>query len=443
MIRRLALALAAAAVLTLSTSAVAPVPATAVGKCDLLPDALGLEDGCKAVDKKLGPVGDALTNSGLETLKEAATMAGFNPANMIEEWAKTIGESSMSLLQQMQKIMLTASTPDLANTWFNGQYLVMLGLGIILAAFALVRATVAMARGGPDAVLLARSVFNATVLYLPIVACLPLAIDTLVQIVYGLAKFFGTKASTTGGDAITAYLTTLGDPKFDAGTSLVGGVMSLLVIAGATFLGALIGLFELMISTLGVYLLTLLLPPLIALGVYPPWRTKAWGVGGALVGVAFVPPVLFLAYWTVWGAFAEFAAQDLGAMESLATLAFVCVATLAAVLSPLVVGYLIAHVVPDGSSSGHTRMVGGAGIAAAGAARTGMRMTRMASARAVGRGSTMAGGGASRMSGAARMNGGSGSQGRHAGPPSNGGATTTKSRPRSGPSTITKPKDGQ
>lgn len=439
MIRRLVLVVAAAfacVVIAAPAHAADPTPKPDDGfqKCDLL-GVVGADDLCKKVDKKLGPVGDALTGSGLENLTDIATMAGFNPKNMIEEWAKTIGESSMSLLKQMQKIMLTSSKPNLANKWFNAEYLVMLGLGMILAAFALVRATAAMAHGGPEAVLLARSVFNATALYIPIVACVPLVIDTLVQIVYALAQFFGGKASATSGGAITAYLTTLGDPKFDAGHSLVGGVMSLLVIAGATFLGALVGLFELMVASLGVYLLSLLLPPLIALGVYPPWRTKAWGVGGALLGVMFVPPVLFVAYWTVWGAFDEFAGKDLGDMESLGTLAFVCVATLAAVLAPLVVGYLLAHVVPDGNHGGHTRLVGGTGIAAAGAARTGARMSRMATARAAGRGS----GSGSATGG--RMNGGR--AGRHSGPPNNGGSgQQPPSRPPRKPRPPTKPKDG-
>ena len=433
MIRRAALVLTAAlACLLVVAPAYAadpsPKPDSEKGfqKCDLLPGdtAEGL---CKSIDKKLGPVGDAVLNPG-GALKELA-MDKFNPANMIEEWAKTIGESSASLLSQMQKIMLTASQPNLANKWFNAQYLAMLGIGIVLAAFALVRATAAMAHGGPEAVLLARSVFNATALYIPVVACAPLVIDTLVQIVYGLAQWFGGKASATGGDAITAYLTTLAGLE-DPSDSLVGGVLSLLVVAGATFLAALVGLFELMVATLGVYLLTLLLPPLVALGVYPPWRNKAWGVAGALVGVAFVPPVLFLAYWTVWGAFDEFATKDLGPMESLGTLAFVCVATLAAVLSPLVVGYMLAHVVPDSSPSGHARLVGGTGIAAAGAARTGARMSRMATARAVGRGSGGAGG--ARMSGARA--------GRHAGQPTNGGSSQPPPRR---PRPPTKPKDGE
>jgi hypothetical protein len=402
-----------------------------IDKCDI-PLGDTLEGLCRDVDKKLGPVDDILINptGGLKKL----AMDKFNPANMIEEWAKTIGESSASLLSKTQEIMLTASKPNLANGWFNAEYLVMLGLGIILAAFALVRATAALARGGPEAVLLARSVFNATVLYIPVVACVPLVIDTLVQIVYGLADWFGAKASTAGGDAITAYLTTLAGID-DPADSIVGGVLSLLVIGGITFLGALIGLFELMVATLGVYLLTLLLPPLIALGVYPPWRSKAWGVAGALVGVSFVPPVLFLAYWTVWGAFNEFADKKLGSLEALGTLSFVCVATLAAVLSPLVVGYLLAHVVPDGSSSGHTRLVGGTGIAAAGAARTGARMSRMATARAVGRGQNS--GSPGRMS-VGRAAGGPG--GRHAGPATGGAAGSAGGRGRRNPPTG--PKDG-
>lgn len=422
----LSLVLAIVLAPTAAVAADPPVdPDKGFQKCDvLLIDKL--ENGCTKIDKKLGPVGDAVLDPG-GALKKAA-MDKFNPANMIEEWAKTIGESSASLLSQMQKIMLSASQPNLANKWFNAEYLVMLGLGIILAAFALVRATAALARGGPEAVLLARSVFNATVLYIPVVACAPLVIDTLVQITYGLAQWFGGKASTSGGDAITAYLTTLAQLD-DPADSLVGGVLSLLVIAGATFLGALVGLFELMIATLGVYLLTLLLPPLIALGVYPPWRSKAWGVAGALVGVAFVPPVLFLAYWTVWGAFEEFAGKDLGTMESLGTLAFVCVATLAAVLAPLVVGYLLAHVVPDGNHGGHTRLAAGTGIAAAGAARTGARMSRMATARAVGRGSN-GGGGVNRLNGARG--------GRHAGQPTDGGSGRPPRPPRNPP----RPKDG-
>lgn len=433
MIRRLALVLAGG----VATLILAPAPATAVDvpgvdveKCDVL--GIGIEKlqkTCKKIDDKLGTTGDILLDpaSGLKKL----AMDKFNPANMIEEWAKTIGESSASLLSQMQKIMLSASKPNLANKWFNAEYLVMLGLGIILAAFALVRATAALARGGPEAVLLARSVFNATVLYIPVVACAPLVIDTLVQITYGLAQWFGVKASASGGDAITAYLTTLANLD-DPSDTLVGGVLSLLVIAGATFLGALVGLFELMVATLGVYLLTLLLPPLIALGVYPPWRNKAWGVAGALVGVAFVPPVLFLAYWTVWGAFEEFGGTKLGTMESLGTLAFVCVATLAAVLAPLVVGYLLAHVVPDGNHGGHTRLVGGTGIAAAGAARTGARMSRMATARAVGRGSGGNGGG-----GGSRLNG---PRGRHAGQPNDGGSARQAPRPPRKP--PARPKDG-
>jgi hypothetical protein len=189
-----------------------------------------------------------------------------------------------------------------------------------------------------------------------------------------------------------------------------------------------------MIGQLGVYLLTLLLPPLVALGVYPPWRNKAWGVGGALIGVAFVAPVLFLSYWTVWGAFEEFAGKKLGSMESLGTLAFVCVATLAAVLSPLVVGYMVAHIVPDGTQSGHTRLVGGTGIAAAGAARTGTRMTQMAAARTA----SLATGsrGADRLSGGrAAAQGRAG--GRHAGQAPDGQG---RQRPRRNP--PPKPRDG-
>lgn len=289
----------------------------------------------------LGPscTGATAVAKGAEWLSDAAggVFHGFTPQGVVEEWASSAARSSAELLAETQQNMILAGQPDFTSSWWLTRYAVTFGIGIVAMAIVITIVTGKLAGGGPEAVQLAKQTGLSAPLYVPLMAVAPAAVDIFVQMIYALSGWFGQQATADTGTAVEGYVRLLADmPDPNA---LAGGALFMLVVAGVTFLAALLAMIETTVAAFGAQLIMLLIPIAAAIGLYPPARQRLSQLAGILLGLLLTPVMLFLAWWLVWGATASLVTGE-SENNALRMMLFVAVASMVAVSAPAVLGLL-------------------------------------------------------------------------------------------------------
>ncbi len=350
---------AAAPASAASTPTALPAAPIAQGICDTPGAATKLLCGAAKLGGKVlreSPVGAGAAVAAKATplaMRAQETLKQFTPAGIVDEWAKSAAVGSTELLATLQKQLLDSTKPELRGAdWWGSRYAVCYALGLVVMAFSLTAAMGRLARGGPEAALLAREAMSRAVLYVPVVVAMPALVMIGVDAVNALAHWFGTETAPEAGSAIKVYVDTMAEMNDVGGLS--GGALTLLVFAGIIFLAAVVALFELAFAGFAVYLLTLLFPILAGLAVNPRWRGAAFKLMGGLAGALLTPAALFFGFWVLWGAFGGSRAAEPGA-DRFGLLVFVAVGTIACVSAPIVLGMVVGNLIAGG---GHDTMAG-------------------------------------------------------------------------------------
>lgn len=433
-----------------TTAAVAPLTAASTSSlpqrpprnaaCKLLPKAARAAcDAAAGVASHVPGVGAVVAgaNSAAGLADSAAkTLEKFNPANIPETWAKAAARSSADVLAGTQSVMLELSHPNLKQQWFSRQYAVVWGIGLVLMAFSLVFTGAKLAQGGPDAADALRSAGVRATSFMPVCTIMPALVALLVALSYELAGWFGHQATGEAQTAIHWYVKSLASMQGMDG--ILGGAMSLLVVAGLVFLGAFVGMFELQVAQYGIYVVTLLMPALLGISVYPPARKAAVRVAAVLGGFLLAPVVMFFCYWVSWSVVGgvKDATTPMAVLNGSITVA---VSAWAAVSVPVILWFVVPKFVGAGGHTGGP-MSGTAAKAAAGSAVSGAgsRLSKLASQR--GSGSSGSGSSSGKRSGPGSRSGGQAAAGVKGGgttgqrPPGAKGGGTSGQRSSGGPS---------
>jgi hypothetical protein len=300
---------------------------------------------CRATDTaktvaRYTPAGIAATKAA----GAAAAMERFTPSNIIEEWAKSLGRASAAYLEAIHKASVKVSTPAYATKWWREQYAVTFGLSLLLLAFVLV--VVAAKIGGPagsvsQVQLLRQAGWRVGVL-VPALAIVPGALYLLWDLSATLSGVFAKEAAGSAGDAVTAYSKTLAEIQgFDG---IIGGVITVLVLGGIIALLALVVFAEMAAVSFGLSLAGLLVPLVVAMSVYPPWRRPLARVLGLVGGLMLTPPILYAVFWALWSALGGLSAGEGGLLP---LMLFLLVGTFFAAAVPFALAWLMPMLAPS------------------------------------------------------------------------------------------------
>jgi hypothetical protein len=274
----------------------------------------------------------------------AGAMERLTPSNIIEEWAKSLGRASAAYLEAIHKASVKVSTPAYATKWWREQYAVTFGLSLVLLAFVLV--VVAAKIGGPagsvsQVQLLRQAGWRVGVL-VPALAIVPGALYLLWDLSATLSGVFAKEAAGSAGDAVTAYSKTLAEIQgFDG---IIGGVITVLVLGGIIALLALVVFAEMAAVSFGLSLAGLLVPLVVAMSVYPPWRRPLARVLGLVGGLMLTPPILYAVFWALWSALGGLSAGEGGLLP---LMLFLLVGTFFAAAAPLALAWLMPMLAPS------------------------------------------------------------------------------------------------
>lgn len=322
------------------TAAVGPAAAARVATAPVQSSLCGLipTDTAKNLCNAAGAVGKSVLPEQVTTVFEA-----FTPQNILETWAIGMAQSSASLLQGMQTLLLNATMPDFSSGWFITRYCIMFGLGLIIMAFVLVRVTSHMAAGGdsnqrPEVLVVMREAGARAIFFVPVVTIVPSLVYLLSKMSYGMAAVFGDQSTKSAKTAIQWYTEALG-ASTDPRTVVTGGVLSLFVLAGIVFVGAMGAMVEMVIAEYGLFVALLLLPLLFAIAINPRWRKAATIIITTIIALLLVPAAIFFAYWVLWGMIGDLPGSD--PIEVFKGMLLIGVGTLAVIALPVLLGFLI------------------------------------------------------------------------------------------------------
>lgn len=303
-------------------------------------------------------------HAAVKGIKEGAK-AVVNPAGVLKDWvaangpdawAKDVAKWSAGLLSKIQTKLLDSTHPHLMTQWLSLRYGAAWLLGIILMAFAHIRAIAGMASATPEAREAVEDATQWSAGYMVGVTIAPVILMSLVDVAWSMARAMGDASAADQKSAITHYIHLLNGMQ-DPNTELTGGVISLFVFAGAIGFGAFIALIELTIGQYGFYLLAIMLPLVGGLAVFPKWRRPFYMVLGTLVAIILAPPALFFCYWVFWGG----AAHE---KDTFSLLTYLAVVGLVTASAPVVLMFVIPMLAPQmgagavAAGSTHVRNLG-------------------------------------------------------------------------------------
>lgn len=289
------------------------------------------------------------SNFAPQGLQDAAShvFGSFMPSDPVSDWASSAGKSSAQALAQVQTSMIKMGQPHFLDSWWLTRYAVTFGIGLVIMAGTVTFLAARLSAHGPEGYRMLRQAGISASLYVPAMALLPAAADIVVQTIYALTGWFAQQTTSDSGTAIAAYvrvLNDMGDPN-----KFALGALGVFLFAGISFLAAVLAMIENATATFGAQLLMLMVPAIAAIAVYPPARKPLSRVGGIILGLLLTPVMLFLSYWTVWGAAASLMTGH--APDPPMTMLFVAVGSLVAVSAPAVLGLLAPSMVS--SLGGH------------------------------------------------------------------------------------------
>src|SRR5699024_4262503 len=168
----------------------------------------------------------------------------------------------------------------------------------------------------------------------------------------GLVKVVAEQSAVDAGAAMGAGMDAIGN--MDDTMANVGGALGAIIVAALIGIAALIVLALLMLATWGLNVLSLFVPVVLAMYVYPPWRPAAKKLAGIIMGLLLMPAMINIIYWVFWAASKD--AINGAAGDVFGVVMFMVVGAIMMALAPIIAAWIIPMVVPEGGA-----MAGGMG----------------------------------------------------------------------------------
>ncbi|MCK0515764.1 ABC transporter permease [Williamsia sp. DF01-3] len=307
----------------------------------------------------------------------AVAIAKFidDPSSVIDDWANTMKEGSISLLQNVLPGLAEVGNFDFKAQWFLAWYAKAVGLGIAVLAVLFLAATVRAARRGGGQELM------ATLSYAPLAVALmmfaPGAAYMIEAFCAALADAIVGGMGTSVDELVNNISATLGAVNKD---TLVGGTLMGLIGFGLLAIGGFALYVGLLMHQVGIPLASCAMAIGFAFFVYPPMRKKALRIPMTLLSLMLSVPLLFFMLALISDLLndaAKNATAGTGELQSLGMLTLMALAFIVIGIAPFSM-MKWAPILPDtedadrmGDSGGGSGQIIGAGMGGAiGASRT-------------------------------------------------------------------------
>ena len=307
----------------------------------------------------------------------AVAIAKFvdDPSSVIDDWANTMKEGSISLLQKVLPGLAEVGNFDFKAQWFLAWYAKAVGLGIAVLAVLFLAATVRAARRGGGQELM------ATLSYAPLAVALmmfaPGAAYMIEAFCAALADAIVGGMGTSVDELVNNISATLGAVNKD---TLVGGTLMGLIGFGLLAIGGFALYVGLLMHQVGIPLASCAMAIGFAFFVYPPMRKKALRIPMTLLSLMLSVPLLFFMLALISDLLndaAKNATAGTGELQSLGMLTLMALAFIVIGIAPFSM-MKWAPILPDtedadrmGDSGGGSGQIIGAGMGGAiGASRT-------------------------------------------------------------------------
>ena len=259
-----------------------------------------------------------------------------------DQWTKRAAEGVQGLGSEFNRLIGKGLGSPQVGKGFVLLYSLMFGLGLLLAAFATTIATKDIAKKGVTARETAIHAYSRLIFYVPLMAAVPFAVSLLYDLANGTAVGFLEYGRAELMSSITWVVSTLGAATI-AAPVVPGGMLVLLGLCLCLVCSLFAILVEIAIAQLLVYLLALLIPIIFAASINPRWHGGMKKLIGGLIGALLTPTAMAL----MWAVFAS-TLNGGGVTEDgvLQRMLLIVAALVASVGAPLVVGIVLAYVIP-------------------------------------------------------------------------------------------------
>ncbi|MEU7230042.1 hypothetical protein [Streptomyces chrestomyceticus] len=296
-------------------------------------------------------VGTPGFKSALGVMKSADSakkaIEALNPQNFLDEWAKGLVGAVTYLLAFIQATAEKIVSPAYNQPWWIKQYSVSFGLAMIVLPFILI--VIASKVGGTDGpvsgVQLLRQSGWRIYFVVPAMAAVPAALYEVQQLAVALMSAFSKESIRQEHGAIGALMKLFTDKAGKWGD--FGGTVVVILMCVFIVLGAFILLIELTASQWGLLLAGLIVPLTMVTAIYPPWASAAKRIVKVILGLMFLPAVIFFFFNTVWSAFNSAITGDHAKNSGFTLLLFLLVSLLMINGFPLVAWWLMKLVTPE------------------------------------------------------------------------------------------------
>ena len=268
-----------------------------------------------AADSGCGPswiswacsIGGTILFPGLGTLVSTSdsamkTVDALSPTNILDTWDQGLCHAVIFVLTFIESSAEKIGTPAFNQAWWADQYAVTFGLSLVILAFMLLIVTAKIGGGSGSSVSgveLLRQGGTRLVFVVPACAFAPALMYSVQQLAAGLTKDFATQAAVQANGAVGSFLEMMEKDAGHGWAGFGGSVMVMVLMIPILCCGAVL-LVEMAVANWGMMICGLLVPLVVVAAVYPPWARALRRLVGIIVGLMFMPVVVFFFFWTVW-----------------------------------------------------------------------------------------------------------------------------------------------
>lgn len=275
------------------------------------------------------------------------TVDALSPNNFLDTWAQGLCHAVIFTLTFIETTAEELGKPAFDQKWWQTQYAVSFGLALILLAFLLpvVTARIGGPEGSVSGIELLRQSGWRMIFVVPACAFAPAFMYSVEQLGAALTKSFATSASVQANGAVGSLLKTL-ETKAGNGWGDFGGTVMCIVLMLFILMAGVVLLIEVAVANWGMMLCGLLVPLGLVAAVYPPWSHILKRIIGIILGLMFLPVVIFFFFWTIWSAFNANVNGQGGSNSTVTMMIYLLVALMMLDAFPLVAVWLIGIVAP-------------------------------------------------------------------------------------------------
>lgn len=260
-----------------------------------------------------------------------------------EEWAGDAADSA----SELSKVAADRYGRDPGSRdGFVATFALTFAMGLMIFAVMLILLIARASRAGvsTDARRELMESIPRVLLYVPVMFAVP----GLVHIVSSWSHDMGEAFAQQSGVSFGRFLTQAGEGFMDVNLlSLLGKAFLALVLLIAYVFSLLVWLLEDLVAEYALWLLAALIPIAAAMSLWPTNRRMWWRIVGVVVGCALVPTVTRFAFWAMFQMQGDVLASGITIMALLQGIVVVVLAT----SMPVVLGFVMPAVMPNGASA--------------------------------------------------------------------------------------------